>query len=86
MQAPAAAALKLVAGNFLEGELMSSGPEWTLELAMDRQMIDAVLDELAQRGPQSSAIVTATRGPDSAAAAARRAAVKRREHEHPEWV
>lgn len=48
--------------------------DWTLELNMDREMIDTVLDQLAQLDPDFLSMATATRDPDSPAAQARRAA------------
>lgn len=78
-------ASEVVAGTVAE-ELGSGSFHWALELNLDPVMIDSVLDELAQRGPEFSDIVTATRAPGSAAGLARRPAVDRWEQEHADWL
>ena len=65
---------QLVVGTVAEG-LMTDTSEWTLGLDLEPAMTDAILDMLAQRGPQFSEIVNAARDPGSTAGVARRAAL-----------
>jgi hypothetical protein len=50
--------------------------EWQLELGLAPEVVDAVLDVLAERSPQLRDIVTAARDPASPAGVARRAALE----------
>ncbi|WP_435125590.1 hypothetical protein [Micromonospora tulbaghiae] len=47
--------------------------EWTLRLALEPLMVDAILDVLADRSPRIGEIVEAARNPDSPAGLARKA-------------
>ena len=64
------------------GDLDSS--EWTLELNLKPDVVDAVLDLLAERSPRLSEIVTAARDPRSTEAEKRRAALKDLEDDEDE--
>jgi hypothetical protein len=50
--------------------------EWRLELDLSPDVVDAVLEALAERGPRFRDIVTAARNPTSPAGVARRAALE----------
>ncbi|WNG88515.1 hypothetical protein C6A87_004535 [Mycobacterium sp. ITM-2016-00317] len=58
------------------GLLDSDSSEWTLELDLPPEVIDAVLDVLANRGPRIRDIVTAARDPSSPAGIAQRDALQ----------
>ncbi len=67
---------RLVAGTKEElGSGTHDSSEWTLELDLAPEVVDAVLDVLAERSPRLGDIVTAARDPDSPAGLARRAAL-----------
>ncbi|WP_406077284.1 hypothetical protein [Micromonospora sp. NBC_00858] len=55
--------------------------EWTLQLALEPPVVNAVLDVLAGRGPRLAEIVEAARRPDSPAGLARRARLEQWERD-----
>ncbi|MEU4712357.1 hypothetical protein AB0F73_01610 [Micromonospora purpureochromogenes] len=55
--------------------------EWTLHLALEPPMVDAILDVLADRSPRLAEIVEAARNPESPAGLARKAWLKQWEQD-----
>jgi hypothetical protein len=78
---------RLVAGTDAAGSPFGSSDtsDWTLELNIAPAMINAVLDRLAERGPQVADVVMAARDPSSPAGLARRAALEQWEQHHEDW-
>jgi hypothetical protein len=54
---------------------------WTLELALEPSVVNAILDLMADRGPRLAEIVEAAQNPDSPAGHARRAWLEQQEQE-----